>query len=171
MTKGFTLIELLVYTALLAIVLSSTFLFAISIMTNTAKSSIRDNIHRSAANILRTFDFEVRHAESVYTPTSDFASNPGRLSLATTRNLPKGETRGYVDIYEDNGRLCIKREISGVSCITSADMDVTSLSFVRIQQAGGQESVQIRFTVQNDHVNADLQIPQTVQTTARLRSY
>lgn len=171
MKKGFTLMELLIYSAIIALIIVFTVLFVLSIVKETAKSSVREEVQRNAANILRVFTFEVREAQSIYTSTSDFSGNPGRLSLLITRNLPAGETSSYIDMYTDDGAFCVKRELTGVSCITSSGVDVTSLAFTRIVQAGGQESVRMRFILRYDHPNAEFQFPATVQTSARLRSY
>ena len=171
MNKGFTLMELLVYSALVALVITLAIVFAISITKETSKSSIREEVQRNAAGILRTFDFEVHHARGIYTPTSDFLGNPGRLSLLTSLTPPTGESSGYLDMYVDAGAFCLKRELTGVSCITSSNVQVSSLTFTRIVQSGGQESAQMRATVRYVHPNAEFQFPLTVQTSARLRGY
>ncbi len=163
--------ELLVYSALVALVITFAIIFAISITKETAKSSIRDEVQRNALSILRAFDFETHHAQSVYTATSDFFGNPGRLSLLSSLALPAGENLSYLDMYVDAGAFCLKRELTGVSCITSSNVEVSSLTFTRLVQAGGEESVQMRTTVRYLHPNAALQIPLTVQTSARLRGY
>lgn len=168
---GFTLIELLVYSALAALVITFAIVFAISIMKETAKSSIKEEVQRNVTAILRAFDFEVHHARSIYNSTSDFVGNPGRLSLLSTLNAPGGETSGYLDMYVDDDAFCLKRELAGVSCITSSNVEVSGLTFTRLLQAGGQESVRMRATVRYVHVNSELQFPLTVQTTARLREY
>lgn len=169
--RGFSLIELLIYSSLVALIIVFSALFAISIMKATSKSSIREEVQRNAANILRIFDFGVRHAQSIYIPTSDFLGNPGRISLATTSYPPEDEEITYTDLYIHDGQFCVKRELTGVFCITSSNVEVTSLVFSRLVQSGGQESAQIRFTIRYDHPNAEFQLPLTVETSARLRSY
>lgn len=163
--------ELLVYSALAALVITFSIVFAISIMKETGRSSIKEEVQRNVTSILRTFDFEVHHGRSIYVSTSDFIGNPGRLSLLSSLNPSGGETSGYLDMYVDNGAFCLKRELSGVSCVTSSSVEVSSLTFTRVAQAGGQESVQMRLTVRYVHPNSEFQLPLTVQTTARLRGY
>ena len=81
MNKGFTLMELLIYSALVALIITFAIVFAVSIMKETAKSSAKEEVLRNVASILRSFDFEVHHSSAIYTATSDFSGNPGRLSL------------------------------------------------------------------------------------------
>lgn len=169
--KGFTLMELLIYSALVALIITFSVVFAISIVKETAKSSIKEEIQRNAASILRAFDFETHHSSAIYVPSSDFLGNPGRLSLISERILPSGERAAYLDMYVDAGAFCLKRELTGVSCITSSNIETTSLSFTRIVQAGGQESVRMRVTLRYIHPNIEFQFPLTVQTSARLRAH
>lgn len=171
MNKGFTLMELLIYSALTAFVITFAIIFAISILKETAKSSIKEEVQRNAASILRIFDFEVHHASAIYVPSSDFLGNPGRLSFLSSRMPPSGESAAYLDMYIDSGTFCLKRELTGVSCVTSSNIQVSSLRFTRLVQAGGQESVQMRATVRYVHPNTEYQFPLTVQTSARLRAY
>lgn len=169
--RGFTLIELLVYTAVLSLILTLSAQFALGVVEASAKSVAKERVQANAANILQAFDSEVRHAQALYTPTSDFVSDPGQLSLVTSRNLPSEETRSYVDIYVDSGRLCMKRELTGLSCVSSSEVEITSLIFTRISQAGGVESARMRVTLRNISPKAGYQFPQIVQTSARLRPY
>ena len=168
---GFTLVELLVYTAILSLVLALSAQFALSVLEASAKSIAKERVQANAANILQAFDFEVRHAQALYTPTSDFIGDPGQLSIVTSRNLPSDETRTYVDIYADNRRLCVKRELAGISCISSSEVEITSLVFTRILQAGGAESVRMRISLRNMSPKVEYQFAETLQTSARLRSY
>ena len=169
--RGFTLIELLVYIAVLALVLTLAVQFALGVLEATAKSAAKEEVQVSAAAIIRAFDFEIRHAQSVYTSTSDFASDPGQLSLASLRQLPAEETVSYLDIYLTEGKFCMKRELMGVSCVSSPGVEVTALTFARIVQASGAESVQMRFTIRNRSPKAEYQFDQALQTSTRLRSY
>ena len=169
--NGFTLIELLVYVAVLAIIITLSVLFTLGIIEAAAKSAAKEEVQVNIANIIQSFDFEIRHAQALYVPTSDFIGDPGQLSFVSPRNLPANESETYVDMYLDEGRFCLKREVSGVSCITSLGVEVTSLTFERIVQPGGAESVQIRFSIRNKIPKVEYQFQETIQTSARLRSY
>jgi len=169
--RGFTLIELLVYTAVLALVLTLSVQFALGVLEASAKSAAKEEVQVNAASILQAFDFEIRHAQAVYPPTSDFVGDPGQLSLVSTINLQPNETVSYVDIYVDDGKFCIKRESLGVSCLTPGGVEVTSLIFTRIVQPAGAESVQMRFSIRNRIPKVEYQFEESIQTSARLRSY
>lgn len=169
--SGFTLIELLVYTAVLALVLTLAVQFALGVLEATAKSVAKERVQVNAAAVIQAFDFETRHAQAVYTPTSDFINDPGQLSLVSTLQLPVGETVSYLDIYLQDGRLCMKRERAGVSCVSSLGVEVTALAFTRIAQPGSAESVQMRFSIRNKSPKAEYQFTQSLQTSVRLRSY
>ena len=170
-SEGFTLIELLVYIAVLALVLTLAVQFVLGVVEATAKSAAKEEVQVNAAAIIRAFDFEIRHAQSVYTSTSDFVSDPGQLSLASLRQLPAEETVSYLDMYLEEGKFCVKRELTGVSCVSSPGAEVTSLLFTRLSQAGGAESVQMRFTIRNRSPKAEYRFAETLQTSVRLRSY
>ncbi|MFY9457915.1 MAG: prepilin-type N-terminal cleavage/methylation domain-containing protein [Candidatus Spechtbacterales bacterium] len=169
--RGFTLIELLVYAAVLSLVLVLALQFTLGVVVSTAKSAAKEEVQTNAAAILRVFDFEIRHAQSIYTPTSDFINDPGQLSFLSARDIPADESEGYTDMYLDRGKFCVKRELTGVSCATPSGVEITSLQFTRIAQAGGEESARIRFTIRNISQKREYQFAQTVQTSARLRSY
>lgn len=169
--RGFTLIELLVYTAVLALVLTLAVQFALGVFVSSAKSAAKEEVQVNAAAIIQAFDFESRHAQAVYTSTSDFISDPGQLSLVSTRELPTDETVAYLDMYLEGGRFCMKRELTGISCVSSSGVEVTSLLFTRITQAGGAESIQMRFSIRNRSPKAEYQFAQSLQTSVRLRSY
>lgn len=171
MNKGFTLVELIVYVALFVIILILIFQFTLSLIDSTARASAKEEVQVNAAAIIRTFGFETRHAQAVYTPTSDFVGDPGQLSLVTTRNLPPDETETYTDIYLYNGRLCVKREVTGASCRTSEKVEITSLQFTEITQPGGQESVQMLATLRYRSPRSSYYFEEIIQTSARLRNY
>ena len=170
--KGFTLIELVIYSVLVLIV----GIVAISIflqIINLGESSRRtreelDNAGRSLDIIAQ----EVRHAKSVYTPTSVFfPTNPGQLSLETTRDLPTDENSTYVDFYVDDGGIYVKREGQAVELITSEKINVTDLEFTYLSSSNSNPSVKIKLTAEFKGLVAGFAKPVTLESTATLRSY
>src|SRR3972149_4778283 len=123
--SGFTLIELLVYAAVFVIIgiVASSFFIQISNLAETSRRS-RESLDnaRSAMSIITQ---EIKHATTVYTPTSVFGSNPGQLSLETTRDLPADEETTYVDFYVDDEGIYIKRESNQAQLLTSEKINVT----------------------------------------------
>ena len=171
MKKGFTLMELLIYVALFSLIVSLVFRFSLSLIDTTVRANAKEEVQVNAASLLKLFDFEVRGATEVYDSTSDFTGNPGQLSLVTTRGLPPYATETYIDIYLDDGRLCTKHELTGVTCHTSEKVEVTSLEFEKITQSGGAESVQIKATLQFRSQRTEYQNEEIIQTSVRLQSY
>lgn len=169
--KAFTLIELLVYIAILLIVVTLSMQFILAVIEANGKANAKEEVQVNTQAVLQAFDFATRHAQGVYDPTSDFVNDPGQLSLVSTRDVPAGETQSYLDMYIDDDRLCVKKELTGVECVTSSRVKVTSLMFNKIMQPGGAESVQMLFTLRFDSARAEYYFPQTVQTSARLRAY
>lgn len=170
--QGFTLIEVLIYAALLVIVGVAVSSFFIQI-TNVVETSRRsrealDNARRSMNVIAQ----EIRHAEAVYTPTSAFApSDPGQLSLETSRDLPADENATYVDFYVDDERIYIKRESQGAQLITSEKVKVTQLTFTHLNGSSGTEAVQINLTIEYADPIRGATTPVSLVSTASPRSY
>jgi prepilin-type N-terminal cleavage/methylation domain-containing protein len=168
--KGFTLTEVLIYSAILAIISLVVLVFINQLLgvnetTRRAREST-DNARRSIDTIAQ----EVRHAESVYTPTSSFGSSPGQLSLETTRDVPANEETTYVDFYVDNQQLFVKREGQNAQLLTSEKVRVTSLTFTNLVGATTWPAVRISLTVEyRDPINGPKN-QVTMTTTAVLRS-
>ncbi|MBI4837121.1 MAG: hypothetical protein HY813_01790 [Candidatus Portnoybacteria bacterium] len=170
---GFTLTELLVYLAVFVIILAVvvSFLFWAVNSNNFARASIevQDNVRKA----LERMTYEIRSASGVYVPTSAFNSPGSQLSLATTLDLPAGETITYEDFYLDNGKLFLKKEGSRAEQITSDKVTITSLDFKYLTSTTTAESIQIGLTVDYNNPSADpyLQAESNSTTTATLREY
>src|SRR3989344_2446612 len=163
--RGYSLIEGLVYLTLIVVIGSIT--VATAVKTISAASRIRmmtaslDNARRSIYSISQ----EVARASDIYSPTSEFLSSPGQLSLVTTRDLPEGETQTYVDFFVDDGHLYMKREsinfdgMASSEQITAENVVVENMTFMYISDAIFGPAVRIQITVAydtNDRVERDL---------------
>src|SRR3989338_8855169 len=104
-SKGFTLVELVVYVGLFAIVLLLMVEFILNIIHSTIRLDAKEEVHKNAAAILRSFEYIARDSSAIYTPTSDFVSDPGQLSLVTNVNVLSDENEGYADFYVDGGKF------------------------------------------------------------------
>ena len=172
-SRGFSLIEFVIYTGIIALVVLFLFEFLVGIVSNQSRGSAREAVITNAVTAINSIDFEVRNASYIYDATSVFGSSPGQLSLSTTQNLPEGETQTYVDLFVSmDQKLCIKRETSGVECITSDKVNVTNLQFTKVILTNAEESgIQTNITVEYDTNDSDLVTPFTLQSFARLRNY
>lgn len=169
--KGFTLIELIVYVALLAVILTLAVQFILNVIDSTARMDAKEEVQKNAAAIVKAFDYITRHSQAIYDPTSDFAADPGQLSLVSGINLPPDEDETYVDMYADDGRFCVKWELGGADCVTSTRVEVTSLTFIEMDQGSSIESVQMMATLRFDSPRSEYYFTETIQTSVRLRNY
>ena len=169
-SKGFTLPEVLVYSVILAIISLVVLVFINQLLgVNETTRRVReatDNARKS----LDTIAQEVRHADSVYTPTSSFGSSPGQLSLETTRDTLADEDTTYVDFYVDNQQLFIKRESQEAQRLTSEKIKVTSLTFTNLVGATTWPAVRIAITVEYKDPISGPTNKVSMTTTAVLRS-
>lgn len=168
--KGFTLIEVLIYAAMLAIISLVVLIFVNQLLgVNETTRRTRESLD-NARRALDTIAQEIRHAESIYTPTSVFGTNPGQLSLATTRDLPADENLTYVDFYVDSGSLYIKREGQSDQLLTSEKVKVTNLTFVN-NSTGGGDAIRISITVEYKDPITGPKNAVTLTSTSVLRTY
>ncbi len=168
--KGFTLIEVLIYAILLAVISLVVLLFVNQLLgvnetTRRTRESL-DNARRS----LETISQEIRHADSIYTPTSVFGTNPGQLSLASVRDLPDDEDLTFVDFYVDEGNLYLKREGQSDQLLTSEKVKVTNLTFIN-NNTGGADAIRISITVEYKDPITGPKNAVTLTSTAVLRTY
>lgn len=173
---GFTLIELLIYSALLVMigVVAVAFFIQVVNVTETSRRS-RESLD-NARRVVDVIAQEVRHAASVYTPTSVLDVGSGQISLETTRDLPNDEESTYVDFYLDDERVYIKRESQTDQLITSEKVRITQLRFSLLADppAGdpaAKTAVQIVVTAQYFDPIRGPSNEVTLTSTATLRSY
>ena len=170
--SGFTIVEFIVYTAIFALVILFLTQLLIGLLAANVRGRAREATITNAITAVNAIDHEIRHAQALYLPTSDFTSSVGQLSLVTSDNLPAGETAIFVDIYVSaDGRLCIKREVGGVVCVTSAEVNVTGLDFNRIQPGTGTEGAQTIITLEYQTNDADNRVQWSLQSSTHVRNY
>lgn len=168
--KGFTLPEVLIYSALLAIVSLVIIVFINQLLgVNETARRARESTD-NARRVIDTIAQEIRHAESVYTPTSTFGSSPGQLSLETLRDVPADEESTYVDFYVDNEQLFIKRESQATQLLTSEKVRVTNLTFTNLTGATTWPAIRISVTVEYRDPIGGPKNQVTMTSTAVLRS-
>lgn len=167
--KGIALVELLVYIAIFAILIVSITLFAIAFIKTTTKSRIKKEVSLGTYSALKTMVYEIKRANSVYTPTGVFDSHPGQLSLETSQELPDGEEITYVDFYLDNDskKLYIKREGQNPQLLISENLKVTNLEFEHL--ASSLESVRINLTLEYDTSASEYQYSYSLSSSGSIR--
>lgn len=170
--KGFTLLEVLIYIGVLVIIILTISSYLIWFIQSSTKIKVMAETLDNARRAMETIVYEVREAESVYIPTSVFDSNPGQLSLETTKYIPTDEGKTYIDFYVSNGRLCLKKESQNPICLTSDRVEVANLVFSQIDTANSF-SVQIDLSIdyKNPTGRPEYQSQVNLRSVASLRSY
>ena len=163
--KGFTLIETLVYASVFALVflIVAGFVFWFSYYNKKAKAD--REVLENSRSAMETILYEIKKAESVYTPTSSL----NQLSLQTFDYLPAGEASSYIDFFLCGARVCFKKESQPPVFLTPETIEVSSLEFTQIS-TNGAASVRISFTA-DYKTSSDPGSSVNLVSTASLRSY
>lgn len=166
--RGFTLIELLVYIAIFSILITTITLFAISFTKATTRNRIKKEVSLGTHAALKTIIYEIKRANSVYSPTSVFNSSPGQLTLETSQVLPGGEQITYIDFYLDSdSKLYIKRENQNPQLLISENLKVINLEFEHL--ALDSESVRINLTLEYDTSVSEYQYFYSLSSSGSIR--
>jgi len=166
-TRGFTLTELIVYIAIFVILITTVTLFAMAFIKTTTKSRIKKEVASGTYSAMKTMVYEIKRANSVYTPTSVFDSYPGQLSLETSQELPEGEQTTYLDFYLDSDRLYLKREGQNPQLLISKNLKVTNLEFEYL--ASVPESIRIDLTMEYDTTASEYQYSYSLSSAGSIR--
>jgi len=171
-TNGFTLIEMLVYVATLAILTGALINFFIWSIDVNAKIKTKQTTLKEAQKAIEKILFEIREAQSIYTPTSVFGQHPGQLSLKTTHNPPTGETSTFIDFYLCGEQICFKKEGYEATPLTSDKTIVEQLFFTRLS-ASSTESIQIGLSLKYNTPNNKpaWQASTSLTSTATIRNH
>ena len=170
---GFTLMEALIYIGVLAIVVLAVSSFFLWITrSNTKVRAMRETLD-SARQAMEIMSHEIKEAKSIYTPISIFSTSTGQISLETTKYLPEGENRTYIDFFLCEKRLCLKKEGQNPIALTSDNVEVKSLEFNQVATTSTIPSIQIalRIDYKAPAERAEYQASVELISTVSLRSY
>ncbi len=167
-SKGFTIVELLVYIAIFAILITSVTAFAISFVENSSKTKIKKEVSLGAYSAMKSMVYEIKRANKVYIPTSNFDNHPGQLSLETSHELPLDEQRTYIDFYlDDQNRLYLKAEGQDPQLLISENLKVANLEFEYL--ASSSESIRIDLTMEYDTSNPEYKYSYSLTSSGSIR--
>ena len=172
MKKGFTLIEVLIYIAVLVVIITAVSAFFLWGIRSNSKTRVMRETLDNSTRAMEVLTREIKEAFSIYTETSTFDSNPGQLSLETTKYLPTGESTTYIDFYLCNDQLCLKKESQDPVALTSDKVKVTNLVFSRVI-TNEIPSVQVNLTVDYNDLTGqpEYQASVNLTSTISLRGY
>ncbi len=136
--RGFTLVELILYMALMSsviVVLTEVFLSVISLQAESTRTTSIDTDSRF---VLARLFYDINRADNITSPSSLGSS------LNSTQLLINGVTYTYgTDV---NGAFTISGN-SEINTLTSPDSRVTDLTFTRLGNAGGKNSLLVKFKI------------------------
>jgi type II secretory pathway pseudopilin PulG len=169
---GFTLIELIIYIALGTIIMSVILSFVPQILKAHAYAQAKESTLDGVERALEIMNYEIRHADSVYTPTSVFGNATGQLGLESAIDLPAGEETSFVDFYLDDGKLYQKKEGANAGLLTP-NLEITNLTFTHLNIASPLPAVRISITANYDSPSAEIQARSQISlsSTVSLRAY
>jgi len=173
MKRSFTLIEILIYLSVLAIIISAVISFFIWVNQSNAKTKAMREVIDNGRRATEVITYEIKEAKGIYFPTSVFSSNPGQLSLITSKYLPEEETATYIDFYICGTQICFKKESQDPIVLTSDDTEIKSLIFKEIATKKNNPSIQIELKIdyKTPSTNPSYQASATLESTASLRLY
>lgn len=141
--SGFTLTEVLVYISVSSIIILVIASFFLWTNRSNAKSKALREVLNNSKIAMETMTYEIKHAESVYSPTSVFSSSTGQLSLQTPNYAQQNETTSYVDFFICEDRLCLKKENQEAMVLTSEKVKINNLKFFQVNTGTSTDSIQI----------------------------
>lgn len=140
--SGLSLIEVIIYVAILGVVAVAVSNFLIQISSTYRKALAEREVISNSRLILERIIGLTTEAKEIYTPTSDFVSDLGQLSLLTKIEPLAGHQNSFVDFWVDNGRLWTRKEGQEPEAISAPSVRVTKFKLERISQ-GNYEAVKI----------------------------
>jgi type II secretory pathway pseudopilin PulG len=160
--SGFTLIELILYVSVVSFVLSALMIFALNIISSTAKSNTQQGLYATARLISERINFEIRDASAVTSVTASTLT----LASATPANNPT-----VIDFA--SGAIRVKEGTGAVLPLNGTDTTVTSFAFTNYTSADGKaEHVGYTMTIETSYAGArkDYKDTVTLESSAEVRS-
>lgn len=157
--KGFSLIELVMYMGILSILLFMLTDILTSTLNVRAESQTNSSIVQDGRFLVARLAYDIERAESISIPAvPGDTSNSLQISLLSISNT-----------YSlSNGQLILQNN-TGSNVLNSIDTTISNLTFKRIGNVGGKNSIQINFTVNSTTQRASGFETKNYQTTIALR--
>ncbi len=156
--------EILVYLAVLVMLISAVLTFLVWAIKSNTKVKVMREISDAGRRVMEIMTYEIREAESVYTPTSAAT----QLSLETLHYLSPGENAEYLDFYLCEGTtLCLKKESENPIVLTPDNIEVSHLEFIQIATSSVQINLEINY--KNPQNRSEYQASISLISTASLR--
>jgi type II secretory pathway component PulJ len=153
--RGFTIVEMLIYMGLLSsFLIVLTELFA-SIMDVKLESEATSSVEQDARYILSRLSYDIPQSSTISTP-SGLGSTSSSLIMVVS---------GVTYTYSVNGNDFQITNNLGVNSLNSTESKISNISFQKIGNPGGKETVKIGFTITSSTVKASGAEVRTFATT------
>lgn len=136
---AFTLVELILYMALLAVFLIVSTDMFVSILDVSTESEATSAVEQDGRAILARFNLDIANADSISIPTN----------LGETSNNLELTTAGTTYTYSLYGERLTVSNGSQINSLNSTETAIGGISFQRIGNAGGKETIKIQFDIQS----------------------
>lgn len=157
--KGFTLVELLLYMTLLTgFLILLTRIFS-STLDTQFDSQAQAAIQQDSRYILSRLTYDLHRAESVTTPAAQGATG-GTLAIVIN---------GVTYTYTLNGSNLVLTNSNPADSLNSVNTLVSGLSFRRLGNPGGKDTIQLQFTLTSKVKRLPGSDVKSFQTTIGLR--
>lgn len=158
-TQAFTLIELLIFMALFSIIIFLlTDLFSATLQVKT-ESEATSAVQEDGSYILSRLMYDIPRASAVSIPASLGATGQSLQITIDGINYSYGLSGGNLTITNNYG----------TNVLNSTETTVSSVSFKRLGNGNGKDTIQIQFTVTSTAIRNSGAESRSLQTTVGLR--
>ncbi len=158
-TRGATFVELLIYMAIFSMLLVSFSQIFGSVLNVQQESQVTSHVVMDGQYILQRLSFDIQRASAVTTP----------LALGTqTTNLSITINSVSSSYSLSNGNLIVSNA-NGTDTLNGFDTSISNLTFQRLGNQGGKDTIKISFTVTSKTQRGSNFETKNYQTTIGLR--
>ena len=136
---GFTLIEIILYMSLLAVFLITLTDIFVSILDVSTESEATSSVEQDGRSILARLNLDITNADSITIP-ANLGETSSNLELTTA---------GTTYTYSLYGERLIISNGTETDSLNSTETTIPNISFQRIGNVGGKETIRIQFDIQS----------------------
>jgi hypothetical protein len=137
--RGFTIVEILIYMGLLSIFAITTGEIFLSLLESKVESLATSSIEQDSTYVTNKLAYDVSRASSITTPSS-LGGSGSVLSLVIG---------GVTYTYSLSGTTLQLTSNAGTEQLTTANTQVTGITFQRLGNASGKDTVRIQMNMQS----------------------
>jgi type II secretory pathway pseudopilin PulG len=157
--RGFTIVELIIYMGILSLfllVMTDTFSSIVDVRRDSEAVTV---VEQDGNYLLAKLFYDISHASSIISPAS-LGSSSSALQLVIN---------GVTNTYSISGGNLQVVNNNGTNVLNSVNSSISNLSFLRVGNTDGKNTIQLSFTVTSNITRASGPEVQTYQTSVGLR--